>query len=238
MKPIKSKFLLTQILAVCFIVFSLGLSPGADAQSSIAYQELKGSWNSIFPNGNRNAGGSAFFRYIYDNYSDYKEFLDLNTAFCPVSGSLVHPSRGKLLISLKESGSTNKICGFFYPCCWPCACDLMKYAETAKVPLSFEGGERFVQAILINNPCSNDDFPSEVDRKLICEGENLNSKTTYSFRNKLIVGILHNPSACSSQLEGQIALHPITGERCKRRNNLPIKDIQGGMGDIFIRLAK
>jgi len=226
------------MLAVFFVVFNFGLSPVADAQSSIAYHELKGSWNSIFPDGNRNAGGSAFFRYIYDNYSDYREFLDLNTAFCPVSGSLVHPSRGKLLISLKESASTKKICGFFHPCCWPCACDLMKYAETAKVPLSFEGGERFVQAILINNPCSNDDFPSEVDRKLLCEGDNLNSETTYSFENKLIIGILHDASACTSQLESQIALHPITGERCNGRNNLPIKDIQGGMGDIFIRLAK
>ena len=32
--------------------------------------------------------------------------------------------------------------------------------------------------------------------------------------------------------------HPITGEQCTIRNSTPLSELNSGMGDIFIRLAK
>ena len=32
--------------------------------------------------------------------------------------------------------------------------------------------------------------------------------------------------------------HEVTGQYCELRNNAPLEEVQGGMGDIFIRLAK
>ena len=32
--------------------------------------------------------------------------------------------------------------------------------------------------------------------------------------------------------------HPITGRYCELRNNTPIENLQTGMGDIFIKLAR
>ena len=47
-----------------------------------------------------------------------------------------------------------------------------------------------------------------------------------------------NATKCNSQRIASINSHEVTGQYCELRNNAPIEEVQGGMGDIFIRLAK
>ena len=55
---------------------------------------------------------------------------------------------------------------------------------------------------------------------------------------RLVIGLFHNATKCNSKSIATIDSHEVTGQYCKLRNNAPIEEVQGGMGDIFIRLAK
>ena len=53
-----------------------------------------------------------------------------------------------------------------------------------------------------------------------------------------VIGLLHNSSKCNEQSIAAIDKDEYTGAYCQLRNNAPLEQVQGGMGDIFIKIAR
>ncbi len=207
------------------------------------YTYLTDNWNKIFVDGNRNSASSMFFKFIIDiPQLSFTDFLEYNKLYCAVSGSLISPNSPANFIMIEEFNTNQKICGDYYMCCWPCLCDVMKYAKVIKMNHKFTDGEKTFYAITIANPCSKTDFPAEVTKSYICNGNKLNTEKNHIIKkdgvDRLVIGVLHNGHICSEEEQKQIMNNDITGNRCNQRNNMPIDKLQYGMGDIFIKLAK
>ena len=222
------------LISLLYIFFSFA---PANANIEKLYEKLVDDWSTIFPDGNRNAAGPRFFKYILDQNLDYEEFKQFNKLYCAVSGSLISPDTQPDDIFLTNFENYEMICGQYYKCCWPCLCDVMKYSETKKININFKDQTKDVYAIVINNPCNKTDFPELVNRDYICSGDELNKKYTYSVDNKLVIGLLHNARKCDAYDIDYIKNDQITGPMCEARNSMPLEKLNFGMGDIFIRLA-
>ena len=209
----------------------------ANTNKDKLYEQLVSDWSSIFPDGNRNAAGPRFFKYILDQNLEYEEFKQFNKLYCAVSGSLISPDTQPDDIFLSNSENDEKICGEYYKCCWPCLCDVMKYSETKKININFKDQSKDIYAIVIDNPCNKNDFPELVNRDYFCKGNKLNNEYTYSVDDKLVIGLLHNAKKCDAYDIDYIRNDQITGPMCEARNSMPLEELNFGMGDIFIRLA-
>ena len=237
-----SRFLLiTIILRTCFFIccfLPLNLNAQNVEPDELSYQQLKKDWWKIFPDGNRNVGGPKFFIYTLKNSGNVEEFISFNRLFCPVSGSLISPKSTPELVYVDEEGSSRKICGQLYRCCWPCSCDVMKYATAEKFNLQIGDQKDEVFLLKIKNPCMKENFPAEVTRSYFCEGDQINNSSVHYSSEKITVGMLHDAHVCSREEIAYIDEQLITGKYCPLRNNTPISEIKGGMGDIFIKLAQ
>ena len=109
-----------------------------NANTEKLYERLVNDWSTIFPDGNRNAAGPRFFKYILDQNLEYEEFIHFNKLYCAVSGSLIPPDAQPDEIFLTNLENDERICGQYYKCCWPCLCDVMKYSETKKINIDFK----------------------------------------------------------------------------------------------------
>ena len=232
---------LSFFLAAFSIIFSSSVFSKDDADRAERltkyYEELRGDWGKIFPNGNRNAGGAQFFKYILSNSSTSEEFFEKNKMYCAVSGSLVRPGSSPDFISIAHKDSEGLKCGFLYRCCWPCSCDVMKYVTVEQFEVKFSDAKKFIDVLTIKNPCEKNNFPVEVDRDLFCTGSSLNKKRVADINGRLIVGMFFEGQVCSSDDFKRINQEAITGGLCPLRNNTPTNEVEGGMGDIFIKLA-
>ena len=103
---------------------------------------------------------------------------------------------------------------------------------------SAENGEKEFTVLTIKNPCGKKDFPREVNRNYFCNGEVLDNNQVVSIDNRLVIGLLHNSSKCNEQSIAAIDKDEYTGAYCQLRNNAPLEQVQGGMGDIFIKMAR
>ena len=227
---------IAKLFIAIFLMVSFAFKSYADEEQ--LYQKLLEDWTSIFPDGNRNAAGPRFFKYIVDQNLNYDEFINFNKLYCSVSGSLISPNTQPDEIYLTDVDTNEKICGQYYKCCWPCLCDVMKYASTKKISIDFDGQEKFFNAIIIDNPCGKKDFPKFVNRNYFCQGDSLHPENTYSIDNKLVIGLMHNAKICNDYDLDYINNHEITGPMCEYRNSMPIEELNFGMGDIFINLAQ
>ena len=226
---------LTTIIVILLIALQ---SFKSFANEEKLYQKLLEDWPKIFPDGNRNAAGPRFFKYIVDQNLNHDEFINFNKLYCSVSGSLISPNTQPDEIYLTDVDTNEQICGQYYKCCWPCLCDVMKYASTKRININFDGEEKYFNAIVIDNPCSKNDFPDLVNRNYFCEGDSLHPDYTYSVDGKLVIGLMHNAKTCNEYDIDYINNHEITGPMCEYRNSMPTEELNFGMGDIFINLAK
>ena len=103
---------------------------------------------------------------------------------------------------------------------------------------TFTDGEKEFFVLTISNPCGKDDFPMEVNKNYFCNGKKLDDEQVYVLDDRLVIGLFHNASKCNEQSIAAIENHEITGQYCAFRNSAPLEEVKGGMGDIFIRLAK
>ena len=232
---------ITIILRTCFFIccfLPLNLNAQNVEPDEFSYQQLKKDWWKIFPDGNRNVGGPKFFIYTLKNSGNVEEFISFNRLFCPVSGSLISPKSTPELVYVDEEGSSRKICGQLYRCCWPCSCDVMKYATAEKFNLQIGDQKDEVFLLKIKNPCMKENFPAEVTRSYFCEGDQINNSSVHYSSEKITVGMLHDAHVCSREEIAYIDEQLITGKYCPLRNNTPVSEIKGGMGDIFIKLAQ
>ena len=202
------------------------------------YADLANDWLEIFPDQNRNAAGPKFFKHILSKNISYQDFLEYNKLYCAVSGSLIDPNNKPEFVYLKSIENDDKICGFYFRCCIPCSCDLMKYSKAKKMKYTFTDGEKEFFVLTIKNPCGKDDFPMEVNKNYFCNGKKLDDNQVYVLDDRLVIGLFHNASKCNEQSIAAIDKHDITGQYCAFRNTAPLEEVKGGMGDIFIRLAK
>ena len=224
---------------MCLMIptISLGESPSSDSLKLIRYyEELRADWGKIFPNKNRNAGGALFFKYLLDNSNSRDEFFEKNKMYCSVSGSLVRPGSQPEFVSVKGQDE-ELICGSLYRCCWPCSCDVMKFVQVQALEKTFNDKTELINVLTIKNPCEKPDFPEEVDRDSICIGTSLNKKRVTAINGRLVVGVLFESKICSPKDIQKINREVITGSYCPLRNNTPLKEVRGGMGDIFIKMA-
>ena len=205
------------------------------------YNMLKNNWSKIFPDGNRNAAGPKFFKYILDQNPTYNDFLELNKLYCAVSGSLISEGSDPSFVKVREENTSLMICGNYYKCCWPCICDLMKYAKVVSKMHKFNGdtSPRKIYLLVINNPCYKQDFPSEVNKGYFCNKDNsLDTNQVFSVNGKLVIGLLHDAKVCSKEESDKIDNDQISGIKCRERNSTPLNKLNYGMGDIFIKMAK
>ena len=202
-----------------------------------SYESLRNNWNEIFPDGNRNAAGAKFFKYILEKENNFKRFTEFNKLYCAVSGSLIKPGKKPHSVYLKDFETNEKICGDYYACCWPCLCDIMLYSKINRTMITFDDNAETVHAITIGNPCEKKYFPEEVSREYFCRGSEINTDSVKEVDGRLVIGYLHNATTCSSDKILQIDNDRFTGKLCSIRNNIPIDKLDFGMGDIFIKLA-
>ena len=225
------------IMCVMIPPISLGESRSSDSLKLIRYyEELRADWGKIFPNKNRNAGGALFFKYILDNSNSRDEFFEKNKMYCSVSGSLVRPGSQPEFVSVRGHDE-QLVCGSLYRCCWPCSCDVMKFVQVQALEKTFDDKPELINVLTIKNPCEKPDFPEEVDRESICVGKSLNKKRVTEINGRLVVGVLFESKICSPKDIEKINREVITGSYCPLRNNTPLKEVRGGMGDIFIKMA-
>ena len=230
-KPLKTLIIFLLITFFCFIKSSY-------SKYFNYYDDLVKDWIKIFPDQNRNAAGPKFFKHILDKEITYQDFIEYNKLYCAVSGSLISPNSRPDFVYLKSAENGEKICGFYHKCCFPCSCDLMKYSQVKNMKHKFSDGEKEFTVLTIKNPCGKKDFPREVNRNYFCNGEVLDNNQVVSINNRLVIGLLHNSSKCNEQSIAAIDKDEYTGAYCQLRNNAPLEQVQGGMGDIFIKMAR
>ncbi len=231
------KLVFSFFLFFIFIFTNIIISIANDEQGKY-YQNLSKDWLSIFPDGNRNAAGPKFYKHISDKYKSFSEFKDYNKHYCAVSGSLIASNSIPQFINMKEDITEKNMCGYYYKCCWPCVCDLMKYAKVKKVTKKFQEGFKDIYVLIINNPCTKKDFPEKVNKNYFCRGDVLDNEQVEIEDGKLIIGILHEAKYCKPSDFRKILANKVTGRFCPIRNRTPINELKSGMGDIFIKLAR
>ena len=202
------------------------------------YKDLITDWSRIFPDQNRNAAGPKFFKYIIDKEITYEDFIEYNKLYCAVSGSLIDPNSEPDFLFANEIVTNKKICGNYYKCCVPCSCDIMKYSKVEKMKYQFKDGEKEFFVFTIKNPCNKKDFPKRVNKDYFCDGKKINNKQVYRINNRIVIGLFHNGKSCTKGEIDSVKSHYITGKYCELRNNTPLENLEAGMGDIFIKLAK
>ena len=219
-------------------IFTLFFSNISNAVEKNYYKELVTDWARIFPDSNRNAAGPKFFKYIIDKDITYKDFVEYNKLYCAVSGSLIDPNSEPDFIFINEMETKQKICGNYYKCCIPCSCDIMKYSEVQKMKYKFKDVAKEFFVFTIKNPCNKRDFPNRVNKNYFCEGDKINDKQVFSINNRIVIGLLHDGKICNKDEIDFVKSHQITGRFCEFRNTTPIENLEAGMGDIFIKLAR
>ena len=80
---------LFKFLATALFIISFTYATDGHSNSERIYQKLVDNWSTIFPDGNRNAAGPRFFKYIIEQKPSYEEFIQFNQLYCAVSGSLI-----------------------------------------------------------------------------------------------------------------------------------------------------
>ena len=205
----------------------------SDAKKEEMFNELMSSFQDIFPDRNRNSGGAQFFKHIYDKNLSKADFDIYNTFYCGVSGSPIDPKRSKVFDYVKVKDiSGNSVYGKYYRCCWPCICDITRwpYVMVEKFTASLKDGDFDIDVLTIKDPCNNkNDIPSEVT-SFNCVS-NKTSNAVFTNSGRIIFAVLHDVTAVKPDAVDD----SIT--QCIDRNNTDPNDLQGGMGDIFVKLA-
>ena len=141
---LKSSFLIIFVIIVCFLIynynsgckeaFTLNIENDTTMEErSTGYETLMKDFDTIFPDRNRNSGGPQFFKHIVDMNLSKHDFELYNSFYCGVSGSPVDPKRVDVSDNvIVKDLKGNDIYGKYYRCCWPCLCDIMKYARVDK----------------------------------------------------------------------------------------------------------
>ena len=203
----------------------------------VSFKSLMDDFTTIFPDNNRNAGGSQFFHHIV-NMKDKltkENYLLYNTYYCGVSGSPIDPKRGDTYDYVKVKKKNKKeYIGKYYRCCWPCICDIMKYTIAEDFTIKLKDGSFKHTVLTINDPCKYEEkIPDEISSYKCINKKTNNGIHTKSGR--LIIAILHDAKLYKKSKHKKLLEN--VNNICKERLNTLPNDLQGGMGDIFVKLS-
>ena len=216
----------------CIESFTLDIENDTDmTERSEKYEKLMKDFNTIFPDRNRNSGGPQFFKHIVDMNLDKHDFELYNSFYCGVSGSPVDPTRNNVFdyVIVKDLDD-NDIYGKYYRCCWPCLCDIMKYARVDKYDANLNDTCVTYDVLTIEDPCCDiSKIPKSVT-SYKCEN-NKTQNGVYSRNGRLIFALFYDTKIATDEDINDVL------ERCKQRMNTKPDDLQGGMGDIFVKLS-
>ena len=56
--------------------------------------------------------------------------------------------------------------------------------------------------------------------------------------DNLVIGLLYKAKKCRGSDISKIESHEITGKFCAFKNDIPLEEMNIGMGDIFIKMAR
>lgn len=221
------------ILLICVVLFcclqtNSQIEPFSNDNKQEHFDRLMSQFNVIFPDRNRNAGGPQFYKFISEMGLTIEEFKLYNQFYCGVSGSPIDPNRTNIVknISVKNLDG-DEIVGSYYHCCWPCLCDIMKYARVEEHTISLSDGDYTHNVLTIEDPCQNEaKFPQSVSAYQ-CNNITENGLRTGSGR--LIFAVLYEALPDDSL--------DFSTKQCQERMNTEPDDLRGGMGDIFVKLA-
>lgn len=223
------------LLLILFLVFYVYKKEPLDNEN--LYEKLMGIFDNkdYLPTGNRNAAGGQYYKYILNELNPtIDEFIEYHKMYCAVSGSPIKPNKNNNdFIVLKDMNNKN-VCGYYYRCCTPCNCDLMRENNTVRVNQETIKGEKFY-VISIEDPCKNPGkIPDGIDA-FICD----NDKTVNGIveNGRLKIGILHDAKICLDEDIESINVHSNTGKNCSKRNKTEINELRGGMGDLFVKIS-
>ena len=225
-------------------------TPAYQAELSMYQDMLDNHYEKIFPNGNRNAGGPMFFKYIYENLAtSFEDFERYNRFYCGVSGSIIDPRRHDRHNTVKIRDANNQcVLGNYYNCCWPCSGDIMKYARVETVdiqlPKSASNAVKRYRVLTINDPCQpcNTDacppFPIEVGafqcaKGLTQNGLRVRDGALTTAEGRLIFALFYEPNPHDTF---ETSILKMSAER----HTASVSELQkmGGMGDIFVKLSQ
>ena len=202
-----------KFLNLSVIIFLIFFQLKSFAEEKNYHKELITDWSRIFPDKNRNAAGPKFFKYILDKKVTYKDFIEFNKLYCAVSGSLIDPNSDSEFLFIEET-------------------------KTQKMKYEFKDGLKEFYVLTIKNPCGKRDFPNRVNKDYFCDGNKVNKSEVYSLDDRIVIGLLHNGKSCEKHEIDFVKSHQVTGRYCELRNNTPLENLDAGMGDIFIKLAR
>ena len=86
-------FVIDYLLDVNIEAFTTNVEEISIKERKSSFEKLMEDFDTIFPDRNRNSGGSQYFKHIVDMGLSKKEFELYNSFYCGVSGSPVDPER-------------------------------------------------------------------------------------------------------------------------------------------------
>lgn len=219
----------------CVEGFTLDIENDTDiTERSTKYEKLMNDFNTIFPDRNRNSGGPQFFKYIVDMNLDKHDFELYNSFYCGVSGSPIDPKRIDVYdyVIVKDLNG-NDIYGKYYRCCSPCLCDIMKYAKVDKYDANLNDTSVTYDVLTIEDPCCDMSKIPDSVTSYKCENNKIQNGV-YSRNGRLIFALFYDTKIATDEDKNSIS---DVLEKCKQRMNTVPDDLQGGMGDIFVKLS-
>lgn len=226
-----SKLYVLIILGIIVVLYNVSLKEGFQGTNKL-YDKLMNDFGVIFPDMNRNSGGVQFYHHIVTKLKPTKqEFLEYNKYYCGVSGSPIDPGRTDAFDYLVvEDLQGKKMYGKYWRCCWLCVCDVMKYVKVEKHTVQLKDGPYTHHVLTIGDPCQDaSKIPSSVTSFKCQNKKTMNAVKTKSGR--LIIAVLYDVKPYTNQDIKNVM------DICKDRNSTPPDQLQGGMGDIFVKLS-
>ena len=237
------------VISIIFVIVSnISVKEKYINHKSQLYEKLRNNYSNIFSKygNNRNSCSFLYYHYIMNNLikdNNIEDFILYSQLFCPVSGSLIDPNREMYEISLKKLNSDEMINGYINVCCSPCLCDMIKYSRVESYAFDFDFSDYNFDSfnvITIEDPCKYTNNVNKYINEITCV-DCSNNKIKNGFLSnsgRLIIGILHNKEIVDKfNKDSRIIKQNDYKENCDRRNSMDVKDLNYGMGDIFIKLA-
>merc|ERR1719491_174543 len=222
-----SNFLLITLL---FLAQSLMVMADLATEEGCSAVKIPDAYDTVFPNGNRNAASHLWFSYVNDVACKDKgatEVTEAHKSYCPISGSPVSASNFWKYSLPKVGSTTEKITGSVLHCCSPCVCDTLDYVRVDTHTVASET----LNVLVIADPCvgtNGDHYPEQVEAPDVKCSEGKLHGATFSMGGHPIVGVLFPLAGGEAEsVEENCADRPKDASGC----------YQSGMGEIFRKLA-
>ncbi|MEL6548556.1 MAG: hypothetical protein AAFQ82_28285, partial [Myxococcota bacterium] len=182
-------------------------------------------------------------------------FERYNRFYCGVSGSIIKPARAVKTTAVRVKDAEGAcVHGAYHRCCWPCTCDVMKFARaervTVRLPKDPSGEEREYTVLTIGDPCFRcegmpcADIPPRVGAFECRDGRTANGlrvkegRLTDDRDGRLVFALLYE--AEDGPTDARDTEEEQTIERCAARTSANPEELaeMGGMGNIFVNLAR